>query len=222
VAAQHLCTILHTRAEHPHAPARCTAHPAYVSAHLWLSTSHRTHCLALRTRAMCWRSSAPEPLGSRASLHPAATTYALPLHMLVSTVPAHILPAWPRAVMVWARAQGHFQSLAAHDRAPADQHAIAISACAPSHPPARVARRPRLCAHAPVRLLGRRRSSLTRARDARPLRSAMPACNQSLPLLSSHSFRSDLSQTRVRALAWLLCMCPAHTAWPPRSPLAFP
>jgi hypothetical protein len=42
------------------------------------------------------------------------------------------------------------------------------------------------------------------------------------PHLSSHSFRSDPSQTRDRALARLLCVFPAHNAWPPRSPLAFP
>jgi hypothetical protein len=97
VAAKRLCTMLHSRAAHPHAPARCAAHPAYVSAHLWLSTSHRTHCLALRTRVMCWRSSAPELLGS--------------------PVPAHILPAWPHVLMAWAHAPCHFQSPAAHDRA---------------------------------------------------------------------------------------------------------
>jgi hypothetical protein len=114
VAAQRLCTMLHSRAAHPHAPARCAAHPAYVSAHLWLSTSHCTHCLALRTRVMCWRSSAPQLLGS--------------------PVPAHILPAWPHVVMAWAHAPCHFQSPAAHDRARANQCVIAISVCASSHP----------------------------------------------------------------------------------------
>jgi hypothetical protein len=158
--------MLHSRAAHPHAPARCAAHPTYVSAHLWLSTLHRTHCLALRTRVMCWRSSAPELLGS--------------------PVPAHILPVWPHPVMAWAHAPCHFQSPAAHDRARDDQCVIAISVCVPSHPPGRVARPPRFRARSPSRVparhLGRRRSSPTHARDARPLRSAMPACNQSLAL----------------------------------------
>jgi hypothetical protein len=184
VAAQLLCTMLHTA--HPHAPQWCASHPAHVSAHLWLSTLHYTHCLALRIRALCWRSSTPEPLGSRASLHPAAATSTLPPHMLGSPVPAHFLPTWPRAVMAWAHAPGYFQPPAAHDRARADQRAITISACTPSHPPARVARSPWLRArspsHTPVRLLGRRHSTPTRARDARPLNSTMPACNQSLPL----------------------------------------
>jgi hypothetical protein len=36
------------------------------------------------------------------------------------------------------------------------------------------------------------------------------------PYLSSPSFWSDPSKTRVRALARLPCMCPAHAAWPPR------
>jgi hypothetical protein len=36
------------------------------------------------------------------------------------------------------------------------------------------------------------------------------------PHLSSLPFQSDLSNTRVRALARLPCMCPAHAAWPPR------
>jgi hypothetical protein len=175
--------MLHTA--HPHAPAWCASHPAHVSAHLWLSTSHCTHCLALRTRALCWRSSAPEPLGSRASLHLAATTSTLPPHMLGSPVPAHFLPTWPRAVMAWY-APSYFQPPAAHDRARADQRVITISACTPSHPPTRVARRPQLRARSPSRtpvcLLGRCHSSPTRARVARPLRSTMPACNQSLPL----------------------------------------
>jgi hypothetical protein len=44
-----------------------------------------------------------------------------------------------------AHAPGHFQSSPAHDRARADQCAITISACVPSHPPGRVSRPPWLC-----------------------------------------------------------------------------
>jgi hypothetical protein len=36
------------------------------------------------------------------------------------------------------------------------------------------------------------------------------------PHLSSLPFQSNLSKTRVRALAQLPCMCPFHAAWPPR------
>jgi hypothetical protein len=85
-----------------------------------------------------------------------------------------IVPLGRRVYFPRAHALGHFQSSAAHDRARVDQCAITISACAPSHPPGRVSRPPRLCARAPVRLLGWRQSSPTRARDARPLRSATP------------------------------------------------
>jgi hypothetical protein len=53
-----------------------------------------------------------------------------------------------------AHAPGHFQSSATHDRARADQCAITISACVPSHPPGRVSQPPRLCAYTPVPLLG--------------------------------------------------------------------
>jgi hypothetical protein len=127
----------------------------------------------------------------RALSHLWPTLHALTCLCVVPALAPHALvhcvaPLGRRVYFPRAHALGQFQSPAAHDRARADQCAITISACAPSHPPGRVSRPPRLCARAPARLLGWRQSSPTRARDARPLRSATPACNQLLVFFSSH------------------------------------
>jgi hypothetical protein len=158
----------------------------------------RTACisLALRTRALCWRSSAPEPLGSRASLHPAAATSALPPHcvriyMLGSPCP---LGSSLRAAAAWAHVSGHSQPPAAPDCARADSRAIAISACTPSHGRSSVDRRhcvshppalrpvPNACSHLCLCRLHSRATCLRSTPSACPCCSASSTpCPLSLP-----------------------------------------